>query len=177
VYNVGWHIGGRYRCARAQIAATAKPCEAEVFIVGKRGLQMIKQCAQICRGSRIGVMRMQAKVIEPRLEIDRVCGSDPHRGPVSGLAPHAQRAKTRFGVRQFQFAENTGQQLLRLLHLANVRTRKPAFERWILEPAATDSWQDSDGGAFVVGNCQTMLKSQGFVRCRSVRPDGNGKPA
>ena len=160
--DVGRQLRRRNGVGRTQVAAGTNPGKAEIGVIDERLLQMIEKRPQVAHRNAIAE-RMQAKVVQPRFQVNRVRRGDPHRGPVSCLPPHPQCTKPLFRLRQIEDAEDAGQQLLGFCCLGQIRTRQPAPQRRALQPPATDSRQKYDSGCFFIRKAQGLLNYTGFV--------------
>jgi hypothetical protein len=93
---------------------------------------------------------MQAKMIEPRLKVDRIRRRNPDGRPIARLTPHPQRSQTLLRERKFQFVQDGRQQFLWVVCPRQIRLCQPRTQRFIGQPPTPDRGEDDDCGSFVI---------------------------
>ena len=114
--------------------------EAKTFVVGQRHLKMIDQCSQIGWRQSGSFQRVQAKVIEARLQMNGIRRCDPDRRSVARLSPHPQCGQPFLRIRKAHDAYDLGKQFLPCRLNLNIRLREPGTQRFVLQ-AATRYWR------------------------------------
>ena len=94
--DVGRRTRSLYRSIRSNIALRAYSGEAVAFGTSEPPLKIIEQSAQLTVRQFIAIKRMQAEMIETRLQLYRIGCGDPRCRPIAGLPPHAQRSQAFF---------------------------------------------------------------------------------